>query len=146
MTSVESSRDLRRSGARRAVMSVAVVLCGTAMLIFGVWALVWPASFATMVAFPPYNIHLLHEVGAFQIGIGVGLLIALVQRDALTVTLVGFVVAGTLHTINHGIDLHLGGHSSDRWGLGALVLIAIIGLIAHVWRPSSRTEPREPQP
>ena len=26
-------------------------------------------SFATLIDFPPYNVHLLHDVGAFQIGI-----------------------------------------------------------------------------
>lgn len=138
---------MRTSTSRRAgaVSGAAASVCGVAMLVFGVWALGWPASFANMVDFPPYNIHLLHDVGAFQIGIGVGLLTALVHRDALTVTLTAFIVAGTLHTANHGIDLHLGGHPGDRWGLGALVLIAAVGLIAQV-RRTSRHQPAQQEP
>ena len=75
-----------------AVLSkVAALLCGATMLGLGLWALFWPVSFAAWVDFPPYNEHLLHDVGAFQIGIGVTLLLAAVVRDALTVALAGFV-------------------------------------------------------
>ena len=49
--------------------------------------------------------HFQHDAGVFQIGIGVGLLAALVVRDALVVVLLGFLVANTLHAVNHGIDL-----------------------------------------
>lgn len=41
------------------------------------WALVAPRSFFTSLAtFEPYNPHLLHDIGAFQIGIGAVLLLA----------------------------------------------------------------------
>lgn len=103
------------------------------MLVFGVWALVWPRSFASFIDFPPYNHHLLHDVGAFQIGIGISLGLAMIDCDGLTVALTGFVVSGTLHTLNHGIDLALGGHAMDSWGLGALVVVAAVGLAVHLW-------------
>lgn len=115
------------------------------MMVFGAWALRWPVSFAAFIDFPPYNQHLLHDVGAFQIGIGVSLLLALGRFDALTVTLGGFVVAGALHTLNHGLDLPIGGHRTDPWGLAALVVLATTGLIAQRRRIRMVREPQERQ-
>jgi hypothetical protein len=54
----------------------AVTIGGLFMLVLGIWAFFAPASFAEIVAFP-YNRHLLHDVGAFQIGIGTTMLLAL---------------------------------------------------------------------
>lgn len=108
---------------------VIVALCGVLMMVLGLWALVGPSSFADWIDFPPYNEHLLHDAGAFQIGIGVSLLAALTWSDALSVALLGFVAAGTIHAVNHGTDLHLGGHSSDRWGLGLLAVLALVALV-----------------
>src|SRR4029453_15165304 len=48
---------------------------GSLMLAAGIWGLVAPRSFAEFVAFP-YNRHFLHDAGAFQIGIGVPLVLA----------------------------------------------------------------------
>jgi MYXO-CTERM domain-containing protein len=119
----------------------AALLCGAANLVFGVWSLLRPGSFAAFIAFPPYNEHLLHDLGAFQLGLGAGLLLALVWADAISVTLAGFAVAGAVHTANHTLDHHLGGHPGDPWGLGALTLLALLGLVGHQRR--SRT-PRAP--
>ena len=56
--------------------TAAVTIGGLFMLVLGIWAFFVPASFADFVAFP-YNRHLLHDVGAFQIGIGTTMLHAL---------------------------------------------------------------------
>jgi hypothetical protein len=61
------------------------------MLAFGIWAFFAPVSFADFVAFP-YNRHLLHDVGAFQIGIGATVLLALLWADSIMVVLAGYVV------------------------------------------------------
>ena len=58
----------------------AVTIGGLFMLVLGIWAFFAPASFAEFVAFP-YNRHLLHDVGAFQIGIGTTMLLALMWTD-----------------------------------------------------------------
>lgn len=131
-------------GARRAVRTVCL-LAGGWMLTFGIWALIWPASFADMIDFPPYNEHLLHDLGAFQIGIGLTLCLAPVWSDATAVALVGFLVAGTLHALNHGRDHHLGGHQADTWGLGALAGLAAIVLLLHLrqHRAHQRTRQRQ---
>src|SRR4029453_2004696 len=65
----------------------------------------------------------------------------LLWSDSIGVALVAFIVAGTIHSINHALDRHLGGHSFDQWGLGGLVLLAVAALIIHL-RGGSRHEPR----
>lgn len=102
------------------------LLSAASMLIFGFWALLSPAAFVEYVNYPPVNEHLAHDAGAFQIGIGVTLLSALIWSDALVVALAGFTVAGALHTLTHYMDRHLGGHDSDVPLLGLLALIAIV--------------------
>jgi hypothetical protein len=96
------------------------------------WSLLLPRSFGALIDFPPYNEHLLHDLGAFQIGIGVSLLVSLMWSDSIGVALVAFIVAGTLHSINHALDRHLGGHSFDQWGLVGLVVFAGAALIIHL--------------
>ncbi|MEV4111443.1 hypothetical protein [Nonomuraea sp. NPDC049695] len=70
--------------------------------------------------------------GAFQIGIGAGLLLALVVSDGLVVALGTFAVASGLHTLTHFLDRHIGGHGSDVPLLGVFTVIAI----AAIWAMS----------
>jgi hypothetical protein len=44
------------------------VFCGLVMVTFGICAELLPSSFATMIKFPPYKEHLVHDVGAFRSG------------------------------------------------------------------------------
>ena len=99
--------------ASRVLVRSVVLVCAASMLSLGLWAVVAPRSFAGWISFPPYNEHLIHDAGAFQIGIGVALLLSLLLVDVLTVALGGFLAGGTLHVFNHAMDGHLGGHSSD---------------------------------
>ena len=117
---------------QRMFVTIATTVVGGFMLIFGLWSLLLPRSFGALIDFPPYNEHLLHDLGAFQIGIGVSLLVSLIWSDSIGVALVAFIVAGTLHSINHALDRHLGGHSFDQWGLVGLVVLAGAALIIHL--------------
>jgi hypothetical protein len=119
-----SSAFSRRATAAAAAISAA------SMLVFGVWALVLPDSFGQFISYPPFNRHLMHDVGAFQIGIGVSVALALWADDVMLVALSGFVVAGTLHTWSHYMDRALGGHGSDVPVLGLLTLIGAFGIYA----------------
>jgi hypothetical protein len=112
---------------------VATILgvAGTGMLVAGIWAGAAPHSFARFVAFP-YHEHFLHDLGAFQVGIGATLLLALVWRDAPMVALTGFLVANTLHAVSHAIDLDLGGHASDPYAIGAVSLLVAAALVLRV--------------
>lgn len=100
-------------------------LIGVITLGIGVWCLADPRSFAEVVQFPEHE-HFLHDVGAFQVGLGLMLLLALIWSDALATALAGYIVANTIHTVNHIVDLDLGGSPLQAWALGA----ASVGLIA----------------
>ena len=134
---------------QRMFVTIATTVVGGVMLIFGIWSLLLPRSFDALIDFPPYNQHLLHDVGAFQIGIGVSVLISLMWSDSIGVALTAFIVAGTIHSINHAFDRHLGGHSFDQWGLAGLVLLAGAALIIHLGGGSrhqlSMPNPQPPQ-
>jgi len=53
-------------------------------------------------------------------------LLAVIWSDALALALAGFLVANTVHAVNHVVDLDLGGRGSDPWLLGLVsVLIAV---------------------
>ena len=101
------------------------------MLAFGIWAFFAPVSFADFVAFP-YNRHLLHDVGAFQIGLGAAVLLALLWADGVMVVLAGYVVGTGFHLASHIIDRHIGGHSYDPLVLGLLVVVGLAGMYARV--------------
>jgi hypothetical protein len=109
------------------LVTAVTTLSGLVMLAAGVWALVWPRDFADFVRFDDSE-HFLHDAGAFQIGIGLGLLLALVWRDALAAALAAFFVANTIHASNHAIDLDIGGRASDPWLLGALSVLVALAL------------------
>jgi hypothetical protein len=105
----------------------AVTIGGLFMLVLGIWAFFAPASFADFVAFP-YNRHLLHDVGAFQIGIGTTMLLALMWKDGVTVVLAGYVVGSSFHLLSHILDRHIGGHSYDPLVLGVMVTVGLAGM------------------
>jgi hypothetical protein len=126
-TDVAASREAAASMFVRAAIGV----FGATMFVLGLWAWLAPASFAELVDFP-VHVHFLHDAGVFQIGIGVGLLAALVVRDALVVVLIGFLVANTLHAANHGIDLALGGHVGDMLALAGFSVLAAVALSLRV--------------
>jgi hypothetical protein len=134
VSAVTSNPGTRRRRIGWLVRAVLLVT-GVSMLVFGFWAWLSPGSFAEFTAFP-VHVHYLHDAGVFQIGIGVSLLAALVIDDAVIVALTGFFIANTLHTINHALDLQLGGHVGDIFGLGTLSLLAGAAI---AWRIRHRT-------
>ena len=114
------------------VLVAAVLICAASMLALGAWAFLAPESFARFIDYPPYNRHLIHDAGAFQLGIGAALLAALWWPDGLVVALTGFAVASGLHTLSHWTDRNLGGHGSDVPSLGLLTLVALIAIYARI--------------
>lgn len=116
---------------------VITLLCAASVLVFGVWAFFAPVSFIEYVNYAPYNEHLTHDAGAFQIGIGFGLIAALIWNDALGAALIGFIAASGLHTWSHFADRHLGGHGSDVPLLGATTLLGIVAVLLLMRRKSA---------
>jgi hypothetical protein len=131
-----SAVPMRRPAApvwrRQPGVTAAALLCAASMLILGVWAYAAPVPFSHFIDYAPYNRHLIHDAGAFQIGIGAATLLALVCPDALLVALAGFTVASGLHTLSHYTDRHIGGHGSDVPVLGLLTLAGLYAIYARI--------------
>lgn len=129
------ARDTRArpSGAARggAFTRALTLLVAAGMLAAGLWCLFAPRSFAEAVRFP-YAEHFLHDLGAFQFGIGATLALALIWSDGLSLALAGFLIANTIHAVNHAVDLHLGGRASDPWLLGAVSVLILVALLQRL--------------
>ena len=85
---------------------------GIVFLALGVWAMADPESFFDRVAtFEPYNQHFVQDIGAFQIGLGVVLLLAVreARPDGLAVALLGVGTGSAAHVVSHVIGHDLGG-------------------------------------
>jgi PPOX class probable F420-dependent enzyme len=121
----------RASGGHGYVAGVLLV-AGLLTLGAGVWAVAAPGSFADYTGFQPYNEHFVHDIGAFQLGLGVTLLLALVWRDGPALALAGFLAANTAHAFNHWIDRDLGGHARDPWVFLALSLVLGVALVLRL--------------
>jgi PPOX class probable F420-dependent enzyme len=121
----------RPMGRGRQFVLAVTGLAGLFMTAAGVAALLTPGWFADTASFPRHT-HFVHDAGAFQLGIGVTLLLALIWHDGLALALAGFLVANTTHAVNHAVDLDLGGRSSDPWALAALSLLTAVALAARL--------------
>ena len=100
---------------------------------FGLWAFLDARSFFDEVAtFEPYNEHFLHDIGAFQIGIGATLAVSLWRRaDAIFVALAGAGIGSAFHAVAHLRDRDLGGKDSDIVVFG---LVAVFLLAGAAWK------------
>src|SRR5215207_10174661 len=89
------------------------VIGGAGFVLLGLWAMIGPQSFFDALAtFEPYNQqHFLQDIGAFQVGLGVVLLLVAVpaRADGLTAALLGVGVGAALHVVSHVIGRDLGG-------------------------------------
>ncbi len=128
------SRPAAPAWRRQPILVAATLVCAASMLILGVWAFSAPESFSRLIDYAPYNQHLIHDAGAFQIGIVAALLLALMYPDALLVALTGFTVATALHAISRYIDRNVGGHDSDVPTLGLLTLVGLYAICARIRR------------
>ncbi len=98
-------------------------------LVTGVWAFAAPKSFYDVVAtYPPFNEHLFHDIGAFQIGLGAAALAGLFVRDGLRVALIGGAAGALVHAVSHVIDRDLGGRSTDPWTITAFAVLLVVAL------------------
>lgn len=105
-------------------------IVGALFFAFGLWAFLAPQSFFDRIAaFPPYNVHLVHDLGAFQAGIGAVLLLALVFSDALLAALAGAGVGFILHVFGHVIDASKGGKPTDPFAVAAVMLVTVVAAL-----------------
>jgi uncharacterized membrane protein len=117
----------------RIFAKVVAVLAAVYYLVLGIWAFVVPESFAESIAnYPPYNEHLVHDGGAFTIGLGVAALAGLLLSDALAAVLAGVAAASLLHGISHIVDHGHGGRPSDPWTVSVIGLAVLCGFVVAI--------------
>jgi hypothetical protein len=121
------------SGARRLSFAVGCAWIGVALFaVPGVWALAAPHSFyRTIATYPPYNRHLCHDLGAFQLGIAAALLAGIARRRGLAAGLWGAAVGACAHAVSHWMDQGLGGRDTDAALTTLVALVLVAGLIAE---------------
>jgi len=114
-------------------LRIGVTVLALALAAVGLWALVDARSFFDAAArYPPYNAHLLHDIGAFVLGFGAILGAALVLADGLAVALAGATVASAAHAVAHVIDHDLGGKASDPYTFAALAVVFVALLLVRL--------------
>jgi uncharacterized membrane protein len=104
------------------------LLVGAFYLATGLWSFLAPTGFyAAVASFTPYNVHLLHDLGAFQVGLGLALVLPAALGRALMTSLVAVLGASLLHLVAHLEDLRLGSHPASDLPLLALVCVLLLG-------------------
>lgn len=110
---------------------VVAAVIGAFYLVTGAWAFLAPLSFFSSVAtFVPLNVHLLHDVGAFQVGLGLALTGAVALRAPLRAPLIAVLGASVLHVIAHLEDIRLGGHPTTDLPVLTLICVALAVALA----------------
>ena len=118
---------------RNAILLGLTAVAAVFFLAFGLWAFFDPQSFYDNVAeFEPYNEHFIHDVGAFQIGLGAVLGLAVWRRtDAIFAAMGGAGIGAAFHVIGHVIDDDLGGTTAQTV---SLAIVAVLLLAGAAWR------------
>ncbi len=119
-------------------MRQALLLLGLTQLAIGVWLLVDPDSFVDTVAdFGQADSHFLRDIGTFQAGIGIALLVAAGRPSWRVPVLFAALVQSAFHTINHLFDI--GGTDPGWQGPFNFVSLLLLTLaFAYLMREAGR--------
>ena len=131
--------EVRVSSAHGFARAVAVA-GGACFVGFGVWAMAASRSFFERLAtFEPYNQHLIQDIGAFQIGLGSVLLLAVVfpGAGALAVALVGAGIGAGAHVVSHVVGRDLGGRPEVDIPVFAVLAASLVAAGVSGWLTSS---------
>jgi hypothetical protein len=111
-----------------AMVRVSWVLAVGFFVVTGLWPLVSPDTFFdALVAFPPYNAHLMRDIGVFTLGPAGALLAAVRFKDTLLVALIGASTAAIAHVVSHIADSDKGGNPTDIPLLAVFAAILVVG-------------------
>lgn len=125
----------------RTFAKVVAALAAVAYLTFGIWAFAAPESFAENIAnFPPYNRHLVHDLGVFGIALGVAAAAGLLFSDALTAALAAVAAGSLMHGVSHIVDRGLGGQPSGPWTVSLFGVVTLLAFLAAVTTRGARSE------
>lgn len=128
------------AGAQRFARVVAA-LGAVFFVVSGLWAMVDPRSFFDGVAtFDPYNQHLIQDIGAFQIGLGAVLALAVgfERAGTLAVGLAGVGLGSAAHVVSHVVGTDLGGTPETDIPFFAIVTGLLLAAGLRLWRPWDR--------
>jgi hypothetical protein len=124
----------------RTFAKLVAALAGLFYLVFGIWAFAGPRSFASNIAnYGTYNEHLTHDLGAFQIGLGVAALAGLLLSDALAAVLAGVAAGSIMHGLSHIMDSGTGGRASDPWTVSLIGLLVLLAFLVAARRRADRS-------
>ena len=123
-------------------MRQALLLLGLTQLAIGAWLVIDPESFVDAIApFGPADHHFLRDLGTFQAGLGIALIVA-AGRPRWRIPMLFAALAQTaLHTINHLFDI---GETDPGW-LGPANFVALVlltGAYAYLMQESGNLEPQ----
>jgi hypothetical protein len=116
-----------------AIGGILHLLVGLAMLLAPMW------FFTTIGTFPPFNRHYTGDMGAFQLALGAGLLVA-ARAPARQRLLIAVAAGGNLlHMLNHAYDALIGRATLSYWltdtgpmlVLTLALLLVSAGLLGH---------------
>lgn len=107
---------------------------GVTFVAFGLWAMVSPTSFFDQLAqFEPYNQHFIQDIGAFQVGLGAVLLLALRYSDSLAAGLLGAGTGSAAHVVSHAVGADLGGTPAvDIPFFAVLAAVLLVGGVMRI--------------
>jgi hypothetical protein len=122
------------------VLALPLGLLGATFVLLGGWAGVDSGSFSDVVAnFGPENDHLVHDVGAASVAIGLGLLVAVRLRHWRIPVLAVAGVWNGLHLLSHVVDLDDAG--SLAVGVVEVVLLVVATALLILFARTSRSTP-----
>jgi hypothetical protein len=113
---------------------------GAFYMVTGGWSFMAPLGFFSAVAnFAPANIHLLHDLGAFQIGLGLALIVPVILGAPLRTSLIAVLGASIVHVGAHIEDVNLGGHPyTDLPALTLICAALAVALVVELRETRSR--------
>ena len=104
------------------LITLLITVLGLGFTAFGGWAAFDPASFPA-ADFPPFNVHLIHDVAATFAAFGLGLLIAAGRPTWRTPVLTLAALWNGLHLISHIVDVDRA--ATERAGVSPIVELAV---------------------
>ena len=130
-------RDRQSAALEHWVPRAVAIIGGVGFVALGLWAMVAPRSFFDALAtFEPYNRHFLQDIGAFQIGLGAVLLLAVLpgRVDGLALALLGVGIGATFHFISHIVGRDLGGSPETDIPVFGVIALLLLAAGALRWR------------
>ena len=144
-----NSKDYRNPVHRTGLRAGLAILTATALSV-GLWALFLPRSFSYdfpasargwVSALPPYNEHLLRDVGALNLALGVLLALAALslERRVVQASLVAWLVYAVPHFVYPVTEIGALPFFDDAANIGGLGLVVVLPLVLLFFLPRGAT-------